>query len=564
MFIIFICFTVYEVSAAHMFIVLLLVLFDLPFHHLQRTMSHCCVVLVAILLLTKMIYQLQTIPEGFFVCGPVDVNATLVRVNQSTNARDPAKILAAYTGFVKVTHVFAYIKVDFIVLLMLLFESIVIVHQTQYYTLESDGSPQVGIVFPHVNCEAATKDVYHCLMFFVNYGFYKFGLEICYSLAAINMVVRQDYYSIFYGVIVGLFLCMDRHQSACVWSIHIGLFLVGLCIQCATVLGLPDDLCFNSFYVSSMGWWKRTLSDYARPSDMNCFIGDYVYLLFLCQHWYVFKIETNQQLLHSYGGGSNANVCLNTTLVRQANPVKDFMSSQSTLMDYIQLYVFKNMFWVSMGSVFLSGASEVSLLGVGLCLCSFIWLWVGPYCIIRFTRRLQHLWCTLLAYSFAVIFLDCCRHVAACPHIATLTEHYCWVVQILHISCNGDSSLASECYLGKDTISNIWDVVSFICLLIQLRIFHTYYFQHVVLDLYVQDLLSHRGGDLINVNLLHHVEQRKYEEQRVLLKIKSKMQHIKKKLEDTRQRAAFVSNDHYKVIRSGDYYMFEDEGRTAG
>ena len=61
---------------------------------------------------------------------------------------------------------------------MLLFESIVIVHQTQYYTLESDGSPQVGIVFPHVNCEAATKDVYHCLMFFVNYGFYKFGLEV--------------------------------------------------------------------------------------------------------------------------------------------------------------------------------------------------------------------------------------------------------------------------------------------------------------------------------------------------------------------------------------------------
>ena len=63
-----------QVSAGTMVIALILVLFDLPFHHLHRAVSHFCVVWVAILLLGKTIYQLQTVPEGFFVCGTTYIN----------------------------------------------------------------------------------------------------------------------------------------------------------------------------------------------------------------------------------------------------------------------------------------------------------------------------------------------------------------------------------------------------------------------------------------------------------------------------------------------------------
>ena len=61
---------------------------------------------------------------------------------------------------------------------MLLFESVVIVHQAQFYDETSNEVPPVGIVFPYVNRRAADRDVMHCLKFFVNYGFYKFGLEV--------------------------------------------------------------------------------------------------------------------------------------------------------------------------------------------------------------------------------------------------------------------------------------------------------------------------------------------------------------------------------------------------
>ena len=56
----------------------------------------------------------------------------------------------------------------------------------------------------------------------------------------------------------------------------------------------------------------------------------------------------------------------------------------------------------------------------------------------------------------------------------------------------GNATLSSDCYVDTTENSMFWNAISFICLLIQLRIFHTYYYQHVVLDLYVQDLLSHR------------------------------------------------------------------------
>ena len=69
-----------QVSAGTMVIALLLVLFDLPFHHLHRAVSHFCVVWVSILLLGKTIYQLQTVPEGFFVCGTTYVNKVRVHI----------------------------------------------------------------------------------------------------------------------------------------------------------------------------------------------------------------------------------------------------------------------------------------------------------------------------------------------------------------------------------------------------------------------------------------------------------------------------------------------------
>jgi len=56
----------------------------------------------------------------------------------------------------------------------------------------------------------------------------------------------------------------------------------------------------------------------------------------------------------------------------------------------------------------------------------------------------------------------------------------------------------------------------------------------------------YRGGDLINFHLLQRVKQRKFLEQQVLLKIKSKMQGFKKKQEHTREKSVFISTDHYK------------------
>lgn len=64
-----------------------------------------------------------------------------------------------------------------ILVILLAFESVIIVHQKQYYNHPQHQKPATGIIFPGINRDQADTDLVHCAMFLVNYGFYKFGKE---------------------------------------------------------------------------------------------------------------------------------------------------------------------------------------------------------------------------------------------------------------------------------------------------------------------------------------------------------------------------------------------------
>jgi len=66
-----------------------------------------------------------------------------------------------------------------ILVLLFTFESIIVVHQKQYFNHPHHQRPPAGIVFPGVNRGQADIDLIHCAKFLVNYGFYKFGKEVC-------------------------------------------------------------------------------------------------------------------------------------------------------------------------------------------------------------------------------------------------------------------------------------------------------------------------------------------------------------------------------------------------
>jgi len=65
------------------------------------------------------------------------------------------------------------------VVLLLAFEAVVKYRQTQCRPLQSGRRPPPGVIFPHITRANADAGLISCLKFFANYGFYRFGCEVC-------------------------------------------------------------------------------------------------------------------------------------------------------------------------------------------------------------------------------------------------------------------------------------------------------------------------------------------------------------------------------------------------
>jgi len=55
----------------------------------------------------------------------------------------------------------------------------------------------------------------------------------------------------------------------------------------------------------------------------------------------------------------------------------------------VKVFIFRNVFWVSMCLVFLMGTAEVTIFNVFLYILCFVFLWLAPYYMIRSPRRLH-------------------------------------------------------------------------------------------------------------------------------------------------------------------------------
>lgn len=84
-------------------------------------------------------------------------------------------------------------------IVLLAFEAVIRAHQQQMYQKDK---PKDGIIFPSVKREHADQGIVQCLQFMSNYGFYKFGLEVCHiytntltntlNMKTINNIDKSD------------------------------------------------------------------------------------------------------------------------------------------------------------------------------------------------------------------------------------------------------------------------------------------------------------------------------------------------------------------------------------
>lgn len=139
------------------------------------------------------------------------------------------RLLAGYIGIVTVTTCRKIIKV-----------------RQWFYRLHKGqplGTPQV--MFPAITRADADKGIPECLKFLFNYGFYKFGLEICLIGIVALIGTRLDFYSVLYCVWLLLFFSLKRKAVARLWPCFKYSTIILLPVQYTIVVAPPSWLCIG-------------------------------------------------------------------------------------------------------------------------------------------------------------------------------------------------------------------------------------------------------------------------------------------------------------------------------
>ncbi|ESO01036.1 hypothetical protein HELRODRAFT_192356 [Helobdella robusta] len=558
---IFIC-CVYEVSALNTLLVLVVVIL-LPFPRLHSTLSILQMILSSAILLFKMIYQMNIIVDDLMTSNCTSNDSSVLihpPFDQTLNNTN-------FIGIHKDKNMARYLMIYIIMILMLSLEAIVRYHQIQHYRHPLHTPPMDGIVFMYIKRQHADQGLSQCCKFFINYSFYKFGKELCFIISMTTMVVRLDLYSVVYGVFLGVLLMLHRRHCAFVWPVYIIFLVILLVAQYLSCVGAPPALCWVypwSYDLSKNLKIFLYLPDYENPPNPRKLIGDYFQLLFACLQWNVFSIEAHK--LEEFGGDDNESI-IDRLNKKVKNPQSDFLSYKDSYLDYIKTVLFFYSFWVTLMVVFISGMSRISLFCLGYLVGCFVFLWFGEGMLLKPLKKLTNMWMGLLMYCYLVLLAKCILQLLGCVYISQLNQDYCWVIQLFNIVCLKSTTYVisksniSKCNMSVDEAGLSWDALCFAFLLFMLRIFKTWYFQHVVNELRINNKLAARGAELINNKLIDDINLLRANEERVLQNIKVKMDRIRTKhaaCMQTRMLTKEQFDDHYTIIRSGDYYMFKD------
>ncbi|XP_071494350.1 piezo-type mechanosensitive ion channel component 2-like isoform X1 [Diadema antillarum] len=543
-------------------ILLLLIFLPIVFESLHRLSCIISLVWISLVVVSKMLFQLE-----FSVLFS---NSTLTKDCDQNEDFPPIGDfnITSWFGYEKVDYSFyVYVEGYVAIIVMIIIQSIVVLHQRQYRLQRGLIKPVYSIVFDDISREIADKGVFECIQYLFNYCFYKFGLEICFSTTMIVAAVRLDFIAFLYIILALPFFFVRRRTCASLWPVYTLILAILLPITYALALGLPPMLCISypwynvsQLPIEIVAWLY--LPNYQYPLESSVIVADFFQLLFVALQWHVFRNESNGDVKTK--GGDNYEVSVDVEKVEE-NPVPNFTFNKSYL-DVAKNLIFGYMFYVTLAIVFLCATTRISILGLFYLVFAFYFLWFGPKFLTKPTPVVIKRWNLLLGYNIFVITMKVALQIVACGYESELSSSgSCWVMQLFGVTClqnyNFDSDPVVEpCQLPADQAQLTWDVTCFFFIVFQRRIFTSNYFLYVVLDLQDEEKLASKGAELINEILATKVRNKRVEERNILEGVKRKMKRIKEKQAKLlSKKEAWQPKTHAEAIRAtGGYYMFED------
>ncbi|XP_036780134.2 piezo-type mechanosensitive ion channel component 1 isoform X4 [Manis pentadactyla] len=590
-----------EVSVMNL-LLLALWAFALPYPRFRPMASCLSTVWTCIVIVCKMLYQLKVVSPHEYSSNctkpfPNSTNLQRTEINQSLLYRgpiDPANWFGVRKGFPNL----GYIQNHLQILLLLVFEAIVYRRQEHQRRLHQMAPLPAQAVCASGTRQQLDRDLLGCLQYFINFFFYKFGLEICFLMAVNVIGQRMNFMVILHGCwLVALLTRRRRRAIARLWPNYCLFLVLFLLYQYLLCLGIPPALCIDYPWRwsqaipmnSTLIKWLY-LPDFFRVPNSTNLISDFLLLLCASQQWLVFSAEHTEEWQHMAGTNTD---CLELPQ-GEPNPVPNFMHCRSYL-DMLKVAVFRYLFWAVLVLVFITGATRISIFGLGYLLACFYLLLFGTTLLQKDTHARLVLWDCLILYNVTVIISKNMLSLLSCVFVEQMQSSFCWVIQLFSLVCTVKGyynpremlSRDKDCLLPVEEAGVLWDSVCFLFLLLQRRVFLSHYFLYVRAELQATALQASRGFDLYSAASLKSIDLHRKEEEKSLAQLKRQMERIRTKQEKHRVNRSRPQDppgpgrepgpgspggsslprrqwwrpwlDHATVIHSGDYFLFESD-----
>uniref|UniRef100_A0A8C8CBQ5 Piezo-type mechanosensitive ion channel component n=1 Tax=Oncorhynchus tshawytscha TaxID=74940 RepID=A0A8C8CBQ5_ONCTS len=536
--------------------------FAMPYTRFRHMACCLSTVWVCIIIVCKMLYQLS-------IVDPVEYsnNCTVPLANE-TNLKD-AEVLnstlyrepvdpANWFGFRKDATVLGYSKNHLLVLMLLVFEATVNRHQDHHYRQQQRSPPLIPAIFPQATRDTLDQGLLACIKYLLNYSFYKFGLEICFLMMVNVIGQRMNFLVIIHSCwLVAIMVRRRRAAIAQIWPkycLFLSIFMIYQYILC---VGIPPALCidypwrWNTPVIinSALIKWIYLPDFYTIPNSKNL-IADFVLLMCASQQWKVFEDEKREEWMVLAGENTDDP---NPMDDRPFNPAPNFINCRCYL-DMSKVLVFRHMFWFVLSVVFVTGATRISVFGLGYLLACFFFLLFGTKLLRKPSRTRLVMWDCLIIYNVAVIISKNMLSILACVFVLEMQKSFCWVIQLFSLVCTVkgyyDPKSVSEkvCTLPVEEAGIIWDSICFFFLLLQRRVFLSCYFLHVTADLQASARQASRGFELFRASIVKNM---------LVLPVNAFTTHGLSCPHVLISCGWFLFT--FAVLHSGDYYLFESD-----
>uniref|UniRef100_A0A2K5CQ49 Piezo type mechanosensitive ion channel component 2 n=1 Tax=Aotus nancymaae TaxID=37293 RepID=A0A2K5CQ49_AOTNA len=563
--------------------------FALPYAKLRRLASSVCTVWTCVIIVCKMLYQLQTIkPENFSVnCSLPNENQTNIPLNELNKSLlysapvDPTE----WVGLRKSSPLLVYLRNNLLMLAILAFEVTIYRHQEYYRGRNNLTAPVSKTIFHDITRLHLDDGLVNCAKYFINYFFYKFGLETCFLLSVNVIGQRMDFYAMIHACwLIAVLYRRRRKAIAEIWPKYCCFLACIITFQYFICIGIPPAPCrdypwrfkgasFNDNIIK----WLYFPDFIVRPNPVFLV---YDFMLLLCASLQRQIFEDENKAAVRIMAGDNVEICMNLDAASfsQHNPVPDFIHCRSYL-DMSKVIVFSYLFWFVLTIIFITGTTRISIFCMGYLVACFYFLLFGGDLLLKPIKSILRYWDWLIAYNVFVITMKNILSIGACGYIGTLVHNSCWLIQAFSLACTVKGyqmpPANSPCTLPSGEAGIIWDSICFAFLLLQRRVFMSYYFLHVVADIKASQILASRGAELFQATIVKAVKARIEEEKKSMDQLKRQMDRIKARQQKYKkgkermlsltqepgegQDIQKLSEEDDEMVRSGDYYLFETD-----